>query len=515
MNSCEHYQELISRLVDGDLSREEHEALMEHMKSCSACNAMYAVFHDLSDILAEESEPLPEGLHENIMAGVRRSEIMKKNRRMRKFGLSTALTAAACAVLVLFAAAGITPGQRAESVSIRTEEEAIQQLPASPAPVLYTAEPQPAVTPAPASFPTPMPAQTQAPASTAGSDTGAAYLPPQQSYFYTEQPAPVYTSAPAVIQSTPMPVQTVVPAPAVITPIPAQTAAPDYARLSDPVPPPAAVVSEPVLTQDVNTALAAAASDSAAAQPEAPAAPAAAGEEAAPAEESAVESAAPAEESGILSFSLFGDVASLFSAAPDALGESKLADPDGATLFAAETTALGEEDDMQRLPDAQDAPVLFMQEAPALFSALAAPADAENAGDALDGAQEQAETKAPAEESLTIYDKTLRAKLLAMLGSSEDTLPEAELTRLVHVTLAPGDAYGSEEKLDIRIYGDFVFYTHTSADGVSKTCRASCALRDLDSFLLSCRTAAPTPTPAPTVDPFIAVETPQPEPAAS
>ena len=134
MNSCAYYQELISTLVDGEISREEHEALMKHMKSCSACSAMYAVFHDLSDILAEESEPLPEGLHENIMAGVRRSEIMKKNRRMRKFGLSTALTAAACAVLVLFAAVGFTPGERAESVSIRSEQEAVQQLPPRPAP---------------------------------------------------------------------------------------------------------------------------------------------------------------------------------------------------------------------------------------------------------------------------------------------------------------------------------------------------------------------------------------------
>ena len=125
MNSCAYYQELISTLVDGEISREEHEALMKHMKSCSACNAMYAVFHDLSDILAEESEPLPDGLHENIMAGVRRSEIMKKNRRMRKFGLSTALTAAACAVLVLFAAVGFTPGERAESVSIRSEQQAV------------------------------------------------------------------------------------------------------------------------------------------------------------------------------------------------------------------------------------------------------------------------------------------------------------------------------------------------------------------------------------------------------
>ena len=122
MNSCEHYQELISRLVDGELSREEHEALMEHMKSCSACNAMYAVFHDLSDILAEEDEALPEGLHENIMAGVRRSDIVRKNRRMRRLGLRTALTAAACLVLVLFAAGTIMPRLGAQNVAISSEE---------------------------------------------------------------------------------------------------------------------------------------------------------------------------------------------------------------------------------------------------------------------------------------------------------------------------------------------------------------------------------------------------------
>ena len=61
MNSCERYQELISRLVDGEVSHDEYEALMAHMESCSRCNAMYAVFHDLSDLLAEEAEePLPE-----------------------------------------------------------------------------------------------------------------------------------------------------------------------------------------------------------------------------------------------------------------------------------------------------------------------------------------------------------------------------------------------------------------------------------------------------------------------
>jgi len=72
----------------------------------------------------------------------------------------------------------------------------------------------------------------------------------------------------------------------------------------------------------------------------------------------------------------------------------------------------------------------------------------------------------------------------------------------------PEDAYGSEEQVDIRIYGDFVFFTHTSAEGVSKTCRADCSLRDLDSFLLTCKTEGATPTPAPTQDPYVAAPSP-------
>ena len=132
MNSCDFYQELISRLVDGEVSHDEYEALMAHMKSCSRCNAMYAVFHDLSDLIADEAkEELPEGLHENIMAGVRRSAIEKKNRRMRSIGLRTALTAAACAVLVLFASLGFAPHERAENVSIRSPQAIETVLPAA------------------------------------------------------------------------------------------------------------------------------------------------------------------------------------------------------------------------------------------------------------------------------------------------------------------------------------------------------------------------------------------------
>ena len=223
MNSCAYYQELISSLVDGELSDEENEALMLHLNSCSRCNAMYAVFHDLSDILSEEPEPLPEGLHENIMAGVRRSEIIKRSRRMRKIGLRTAMTAAACAVLVLFAAAGFNPGKRADSVSIRSEQEASQLLPA-PSPAAGTpAVEQAAPASAPVSVQTPAPAQTPAPVY--DTESAAAYTPvqPEQSYndsydSYQEtaplpawtpaQPsAPVWTPAqPSVPAQTPAPV---------------------------------------------------------------------------------------------------------------------------------------------------------------------------------------------------------------------------------------------------------------------------------------------------------------------
>ena len=79
----------------------------------------------------------------------------------------------------------------------------------------------------------------------------------------------------------------------------------------------------------------------------------------------------------------------------------------------------------------------------------------------------------------------------------------AELTRLVHVTFHPEDAYGSAEKMDIAIYGDFVYCTLSPAEGGAVTYRADCSLRELDSFLTACA-ATPAPSAAPTPDPYVA-----------
>ena len=479
MHSCDYYQELISRLVDGEISREEHEALMAHLNTCSRCNAMYAVFHDLSDILSETPEPLPEGLHENIMAGVRRSEIIRKNRRLRAFGLRTALTAAACAVLVLFAASGFGPGKRGEEVSLRTQEAAEQLYQAPQAPVEENL-PAPAenvfTLPVQTAAPTPVwyaaPAETpSAPAApdaylAAGNSVNETYdtLQPEQYYPY-QNPAPAPVSEPEQYYE-PFTVQT--PAPAVVqTPAPAVTETPA----------PAATVEAPQLRK-AESGLAAS-QDAAFAEEES-----STGETAEYAAPFAMLSAAPAETEG---------KAASTDETEDRSEEISLFDgldvefaSDGSLDAAADRA---EQSDGEPTPDVT---LMFMPE--------------EN-GEANKGLTSgKAETAAEA-QNVRIYGKEGRDRLFALLAGSKSELPaEAALTRIVHVTLRPEDAYGSEEKLDIHIYEDFVYYSLYPAEGPVENYRASCALKDLDDLLKLLTTpgaAASEPSPTPTVDPYV------------
>lgn len=101
MKECEHYQELISRLLDEDLTVDEDAALKSHLESCAECRRMFEAFSAVSRLAGETEEP-PEALHENIMARIRRAEIKKKNRRLRPV-----LAAAACLAVVLLGAWGV------------------------------------------------------------------------------------------------------------------------------------------------------------------------------------------------------------------------------------------------------------------------------------------------------------------------------------------------------------------------------------------------------------------------
>lgn len=101
MRSCEDYQELISRLLDDDLSADEQSELERHAASCPDCAAMLAAFRALSETLGDDGAEPPERLHEKVMADVRREAIRRRQapRRVRSI-----LALAACAALVLLAA---------------------------------------------------------------------------------------------------------------------------------------------------------------------------------------------------------------------------------------------------------------------------------------------------------------------------------------------------------------------------------------------------------------------------
>ncbi len=105
MSGCEYYQELISRMLDEDISRDERAALAEHLGACRECAAMYQAFSALSDTISSGMVDPPEELTDNIMAELRRSEIRRKNRRMPR-QMKNLIAAAACAAVVIAAVGG-------------------------------------------------------------------------------------------------------------------------------------------------------------------------------------------------------------------------------------------------------------------------------------------------------------------------------------------------------------------------------------------------------------------------
>ena len=249
MCGCEYYQELISRMLDEDLSRDERSALAEHLETCRECAAMYQAFSVLSDTLASDMEEPPEGFSDNVMAEIRRSEIIRKNRKPRVLSRQTKnfIVAAACAALVLVTAGGVaivknhrtddavyessTTLQTSGNMSTEEKENASVD-----APVATTQQPV-ATTQPTASVPTATPIpdsenygyvpsqSTAAPTQTPSTSALAEYpsFTPAPGTYATATPTqtPVYTATPAPTVA-PTPVPTVAPTP-VATPTPTQT----------------------------------------------------------------------------------------------------------------------------------------------------------------------------------------------------------------------------------------------------------------------------------------------------
>lgn len=99
MTDCEKCREMISCLLDGELSDAQRSLVREHIAGCPECRSVYDAFCAISEQM-REPEPLPEGLHDKIMSGIGAEPKRKTGIVWIKY-----LSAAACIALVIFAGA--------------------------------------------------------------------------------------------------------------------------------------------------------------------------------------------------------------------------------------------------------------------------------------------------------------------------------------------------------------------------------------------------------------------------
>lgn len=97
MTDCAKIQELISAMLDGELSAEEKSIVKEHIDSCSECAQMYEMFALVSGELESDLAEVPADLKGKVMAGIK----PEKKKKGLIVSLRPYMTAAACLVLVI------------------------------------------------------------------------------------------------------------------------------------------------------------------------------------------------------------------------------------------------------------------------------------------------------------------------------------------------------------------------------------------------------------------------------
>ncbi len=202
MHECEYYQELMSRLLDEDLTAEEQASLREHVSSCRRCRQMFAAFTGMTQVLREDQAEPPRDLAKGVMERIadEKAEPGRSGRRSpaspRRAArpLSPWIRVGAAACLVLLAAgaatavirggrAGSAAGESAEARSMDTMDMAEAAVPeAVPAEAEEQAADEPMMVSAQDAV--------EAPAEDAGTQDAAVLTPTP-----APEPLPVYDAA--------------------------------------------------------------------------------------------------------------------------------------------------------------------------------------------------------------------------------------------------------------------------------------------------------------------------------
>ena len=105
--NCEQALELISAMLDGELSPEEDAALQAHLELCPDCKRLADSLRGMDALLSSLEEPAPKSLKQGVLYRIDQASGKAKKPR-RWFGPGTAIGAVAAA-LVLLVGLGIIP----------------------------------------------------------------------------------------------------------------------------------------------------------------------------------------------------------------------------------------------------------------------------------------------------------------------------------------------------------------------------------------------------------------------
>jgi len=117
MRDCDKYIEMISLMIDGELSLEQEAELRTHIDACETCKRAYEAFTGISHALSDELVQPPEMLAKGVMYKINRQ---KKKKYGSHFAFGKFTAAAACLALVLFGAShfGLFNGLKAGSAKM-------------------------------------------------------------------------------------------------------------------------------------------------------------------------------------------------------------------------------------------------------------------------------------------------------------------------------------------------------------------------------------------------------------
>lgn len=192
MTDCAKFAELISAMLDGELTAEEESLVKEHIENCTECAQMYEMFALVSGELESDLAGPPADLKDKVMSGIKPA----KKKKGIIVSLRPYMTAAACLVLVIgiFAAGRGGFGMRADN--------AASTAPRAAAPETAMADTAGDCAAPMAPMAPEVPAEPEAPAADAGANGTQVYGDNSYSCEYAEEPMEDSAASPVIYVGT-------------------------------------------------------------------------------------------------------------------------------------------------------------------------------------------------------------------------------------------------------------------------------------------------------------------------